>query len=204
MLAVLFDYRLYHAPLVLSPTTSAAQDNISTPFRVLDIGCGTGIWAMDFAEAWPRVMVNGIGKCGRRGPPHVLDSADPSCCLRGGTSATGSRRRCNWKCRDRARRLHETFCAPDLASSFTLQPRPLSALSSQDLCLLAGPVPTVWPSDHITCHAPTSRDRKNPGQQSARAKDDAKCNIIANLADASCSRRIGYGGIWTCGVRTRN
>ncbi len=79
MLAVLFDYRLYHAPLVLSPTTSAAHDNISTPFRVLDIGCGTGIWAMDFAEAWPRVMVNGIGKCGRRGPPHVLDSADPSC-----------------------------------------------------------------------------------------------------------------------------
>ena len=49
MLTLLLDRRLYLAPL-----------NPSKIQRVLDVGCGTGIWAIDFADANPSAEVTGI------------------------------------------------------------------------------------------------------------------------------------------------
>ncbi len=62
MLTLLLNHQLYLVPLNPSKPTPSALDGASTPFRVLDVGCGTGLWAMDFAEAWPNAEVNGIGK----------------------------------------------------------------------------------------------------------------------------------------------
>ncbi|KAI1738248.1 S-adenosyl-L-methionine-dependent methyltransferase [Xylaria scruposa] len=46
-LTLLFDNKLYLAPIA------------EGPIRVLDIGCGTGIWAIDFADAHPEAEVIG-------------------------------------------------------------------------------------------------------------------------------------------------
>lgn len=49
MLTLLLEHRLYLAPL----------DTLKL-YRILDVGCGTGIWAIDFADAHPATEVIGI------------------------------------------------------------------------------------------------------------------------------------------------
>ena len=49
MLTILLGNRLYLAPI-----------NKETCGRVLDVGCGTGIWSLDFADAHPAAEVTGI------------------------------------------------------------------------------------------------------------------------------------------------
>ena len=49
MLTLLLQNRLYLAPI--DPTTTR---------NVLDLGCGTGIWAIDYADAHPTAEVTGI------------------------------------------------------------------------------------------------------------------------------------------------
>ena len=50
MLNLLLEGRLFLAPI--NPSTEETN--------VLDLGCGTGIWAMDFADAYPKSNVTGI------------------------------------------------------------------------------------------------------------------------------------------------
>lgn len=47
MLYLALDHKLYHAP-------------IDKPQKVLDVGTGTGIWAMDFADEFPEAEVIGV------------------------------------------------------------------------------------------------------------------------------------------------
>ena len=60
MLTMLLHNRLYLAPLEPSDATSTNPNGLSTPFRVFDVGTGTGIWALDFADAFPNSEVHGI------------------------------------------------------------------------------------------------------------------------------------------------
>lgn len=53
MLTLLLDNRLFLAPIDPSAKTGYT-------FNALDLGCGTGIWAMDFADAYPEAMVTGV------------------------------------------------------------------------------------------------------------------------------------------------
>ena len=63
--------RLIHAPFrELPPGRTGSQRS-----RVLDLGCGTGIWALDVAEKYPQTEVLGID-LNRMGPNSLLDNVD--------------------------------------------------------------------------------------------------------------------------------
>ncbi|KAH6839588.1 S-adenosyl-L-methionine-dependent methyltransferase [Chaetomium sp. MPI-CAGE-AT-0009] len=60
---------LYTAPLHIpqpgertaTPSSNGTQSTSSgTDFRILDLGCGTGIWAIDMADEFPRASVYGV------------------------------------------------------------------------------------------------------------------------------------------------
>lgn len=46
--------------LTLIPIPGYQQDNIGPRMRVLDAGCGTGIWAIEFAKQFPDTEVVGV------------------------------------------------------------------------------------------------------------------------------------------------
>ena len=48
-----------HDQLHLAPLTPAANED--PPLRILDVGCGTGIWVIDMAEYVPFIMVSEDG-----------------------------------------------------------------------------------------------------------------------------------------------
>jgi ubiquinone/menaquinone biosynthesis C-methylase UbiE len=43
------------------------------PQRVLDIGCGTGIWCIDFADKFPSASVSGF-ECVQGASPLIVDA----------------------------------------------------------------------------------------------------------------------------------
>lgn len=58
---------LYTAPLHIpqpgersTSTSSGSTSTSGSDFRILDLGCGTGIWAIDMADQFPRASVFGV------------------------------------------------------------------------------------------------------------------------------------------------
>ncbi|KAI0019321.1 S-adenosyl-L-methionine-dependent methyltransferase [Xylariomycetidae sp. FL0641] len=79
-LTLLLDDKLFLAPIVKEPT------------RALDVGCGTGIWAIDFADMYPNCEVIGTDISPTQPgwlPPNLRFEID-DCCTQAWTYAAGS------------------------------------------------------------------------------------------------------------------
>ncbi|KAK0736412.1 S-adenosyl-L-methionine-dependent methyltransferase, partial [Apiosordaria backusii] len=51
---------LLHGSLYTAPLNVPSQSDSGREYRILDLGCGTGIWAMDIADQHPRASVFGV------------------------------------------------------------------------------------------------------------------------------------------------